>query len=103
MGRMSLRDVGPDARETAGTLEDGLEHRLREAAGERVLLARVVRAQQRVPADRRLSAVGEPRLGAGRLVAERRQGLERGLPADGTERDDHAEVGEQLDLADEVR
>ena len=38
-----------------------LEHRRRQPAGERVLLARVVRAEERVRPDARLRAVPEPR------------------------------------------
>ena len=64
----------------------------REPAGERVLLARVVRADEGVWADPDLGAMREPGLRARRRVAEGGERLERGIPADGAERDDDPEV-----------
>src|SRR5215203_4277635 len=94
---------GREARELAGASEDVPEHRLGQDPGEGVLLARVVAAEQDVRADVRLRGVGEARLGPRDLVPASGDGLERGIPADRAEGEDHPELREQLDLPDEVR
>ena len=48
-------------RDVDSAAEDRVEHRRRQPAGERVLLARVVRAEQRVRPDPRLGEMPEPR------------------------------------------
>ena len=76
-GRTSLAGVysahsGTFGGQSAGPGEDRVEHRLRQLARERVLLARVERADERVGADRRLRRVAEPRLRLrGRMAAPR--------------------------------
>ena len=91
-------------RHVAGALEDGLEHRRREPAGERVLLARVVRADEGVRADPRPRRRGANR-GFGRGVGWPRRGERRSAAsqpmapsATMTRRS-----RQQLDLAHEVR
>ncbi len=77
--------------------EDLVEHRGRELAGERVLLTRVEAPEEGHRTDPELGAMSEPRP---RLdhVPRRRQGAERPVPCEGTERDDHAELAERRDL-----
>ena len=67
------------------------EHRPRQLAGERVLLARVVRADEHVRPDPRLRPVAEPRpWPRHRLLAgHRRDRPQRRLPAVGAERHEH--------------
>src|SRR5690349_19557513 len=77
------------AGELARAGEDRLEHRLGELAGERVLLARVVAAEQRVRADPCLRAVTEPRLRRRRRVPQRGEAPERRVPADRAQWEDH--------------
>ncbi len=90
-------------REGDGTGEDRLEHRRRQPSGERVLLARVIRTQQRAIADHDLRAMPEPRLGRRSRMAHRRQRPERRIPAHAAQRHDHPQPGEQPHLPDEVR
>ena len=61
--------------ESAGSVEDGVEHGRGEGAGEGVLLAHVVRAEERAPAgERHLDAVAERGAGAARRAARRPPG-----------------------------
>ena len=90
-----------DADQLDGAGEHGVEHRLGEAAGERVLLARVERAQQRRAAgDDDLDAVAEPRAWPHGVVtgAPRRSRRRRGRrrPSAGAPRARAARNGAQV-------
>jgi hypothetical protein len=69
--------------------QHGFDHRRRQLAGERVLLARVKAAEQREAATVRLGAVPELR--------ERSRGDH--VPGELAEADDHAHLGQQRELA----
>src|SRR5690242_9196550 len=89
--------------------EDGIEHGGGEAAGEGVLLADVVAAEQfeAVAAgaggfDRVVDAVAEFGAGAGDLPAGRGEGGHQCLPAPGAEDDDGTDCGgEQFEFVDQ--
>ena len=59
------------ARQPAGSLHHGVEHRLGEPAGERVLLARVVAAEQRRAAVERVASAPWPKRGRGARTERR--------------------------------
>ena len=82
--------------------KDGLEHRWRQHPGERVLLARVVRAEEPVRPDRRLGAVPEARLRPDD-VALRGEQPEPGIPRVRPERHDDPNPGQQPELEREPR
>jgi hypothetical protein len=74
------------------TLQHLVEHRLGQAAGEGVLLARVVAAEQDLAAwQLGRGAMSEARLGADRSVQAQRR-----VPGEAAERDDHADRAQQL-------
>src|SRR6476646_7944454 len=92
---------GGPARRIHGRREDGPEHRLGEPARERVLLARVVRADHRVAGDARRRAVPEPRTRPCVLAGQRGNGPERRLPGDRAEGDEHPDPLEESELPGE--
>src|SRR6185503_4896647 len=84
--------------------EDPAQHRPRELAGERVLLARVITGQQRHAVDEpRGHAVAEARRGRGTRQAEPLPCTQVGLPADAAEAHDDAHAVEQAQLLQQVR
>src|SRR6185369_15698981 len=92
------------ARQLPCPQEDPVDHRLGEPAGEGVLLARVVAAEQRGTAGReQLGAVAEAGLGARRERAEcDGAGAQGRLPREAAEADDDPHLAQQLQLAQQV-
>jgi hypothetical protein len=83
--------------------EGGVEHAGRELSGERVLLTRVEATGHRHRPDTDLGAMAEARGGARHVMARRTERPERTVPGEGTERDDHAEIAQKLQLLDKIR
>src|SRR5450759_2932033 len=111
MGGESLPARGPEPGQRLpgpgqclGALQDVAQHRLGQHPSERVLLAGVVGADEDVRTDLRLRAVAERRPGdrGCRRGAQGGEGPEGRVPADGAQRHDDRDRGEQLELADEV-
>src|SRR5438270_13367812 len=94
----TLREAGA----VSGQPQHSLEHGRRELAGERVLLARVEAAENRVGTDSRLGAVSESRLRP-RAMPVRGEREKRPVPGEGPEGDDHASAIERRQLPCEVR
>jgi len=86
----------------AGAGEHGVEHRLGQPAGERVLLADVVGREQLPRTERELRAVREPRPGPGRRVTELGGGDQDAVPREAAERDDRADLAQRRELARQV-
>src|SRR5438128_8739708 len=80
----------PFAGQPDGAPDDGVEHLGGQLAGERVLLAGVEGADQRVRTDDGLLPVAEGRARPSAELAKRRQGPEGTVPGEGTERQDHS-------------
>src|SRR6476620_6028636 len=89
---------------TSELRDDRVQHGLGELAGEGVLLADVVAAQEpdlptRAGSQERRGAVPEPRLGPRRLPADPPRARQRGIPADRAERQHRAQPrGRELEL-----
>src|SRR5262245_55583380 len=73
----------------------GVEHRLGELAGERVLLAHVVRADQQITPDTCLGGVAEHRLRLRDLDVERARRREEPVPREAAERDHDAHARQE--------
>jgi hypothetical protein len=82
--------------------ENLAQHPLRELSGEGVLLARVVRGVEHRSADLVASSVSEPRLRPGTRCAPLDERTETRLERKPSEGDDHARVGNERDLVDQV-
>ncbi len=97
-GEQAARERGPplgdksvQQRMRAG--EDAVQHRPRQAAGERVLLARVIRAEQRYAAGQRaLGGVAEARARRRHRAARCRPGAQESVQRQTAEADDDAQA-----------
>ena len=89
----------PSSGELPCPLQHGVDHRLGELAGERVLLAGVVATDERPAAD--LRSAPWPKRGRGRGCASprSRENSERGIPGERAETDDHFHLREKIKLA----
>ena len=100
-GVVGLRLVIRRENALARPREHRVEHRLGQPAGERVLLADVVAAEQRVGPRPRRRAVAEPGRGSPSWPSSR--GAQHPVPCECAERDDRAQLVSALELAVEER
>jgi hypothetical protein len=83
-------------------VEHLVEHRLGELPGERVLLRRVVAAEQHEASYPGIGPVSEAGLRPWNLLAERDEGPQRTIPGERAECDDHPLAPQQPELRDQV-
>src|SRR5579875_2332545 len=101
-GRGGSVRVGVGGRGGERPGEHRVEHLAGEPAGECVLLAGVVAADQDVAADLKLGAVGEAGPGAGDRRPPGGQRPQRRVPGEAAQAEDHPHLLEQLELAHQV-
>src|SRR4051794_36997110 len=85
-----------------GAGDRGIEHRLGQAAGEGVLLARVVAADQGPAADAGLGLMAEPRPRPRYVGAQPAQSPQRPVPGEGAEGEDGPALAEETELTLQV-
>src|SRR5437867_5422425 len=94
----------PVLEDPARGLEDSAEHGAGQLARERILLARMIRSDQRDSVvEPRERAVAELRNGPQRRSTEGAPRVQVRLPADAPEPDDHADPREEAQLAQQIR
>src|SRR5581483_1227497 len=91
------------AKSGARGAEDTLEHRPCKLSGERILLAWMVRAEQRDAVEAGARAVAEARSRLRYDAAVFRVRFQKLVECDLPERDDNSNAAQQLKLADEIR